>query len=150
MGLGQSLQKYFFLPEPHTDFVFSIVGEELGLVGTGLVVILFLLFAQQGFRIARKAPDAFGFLLASGLTSMVLVYAFINMGVSTGLLPATGLPLPFISYGGSSLLFTLAATGILVNVGRCAAVDHGTRPRQTPIWLNRTAPRAGRPIGQHM
>ncbi|MDA0747339.1 MAG: putative lipid II flippase FtsW [bacterium] len=137
VGLGQSLQKYFFLPEPHTDFVFSIVGEELGLLGTAGLVISFLIFARLGFRIARKAPDLHGFLLASGITFMVLVYAFVNMGVCTGVLPATGLPLPFISYGGSSLLLTLIATGMLINVGRRGAVDPGTLPRQSEERLIR-------------
>lgn len=131
VGLGQSLQKYFFLPEPHTDFVFSIVGEELGLAGTAGLLVGFLTFARLGFQIARRAPDLHGFLLASGVTCMVTVYAFVNMGVCTGLFPTTGLPLPFISYGGSSLLLTLVATGILVNVGRCGAADPGSLPRRT-------------------
>ena len=117
-GLGQGQQKYFFLPEPHTDFVFSIVGEELGLWGTLLVLILFLIFGRYGFRIARTAPDTFGFLFASGITITILIYALINMGVATGLLPVTGLPLPFISYGGSSLLFTLSSAGVLIGIGR--------------------------------
>ncbi len=125
-GLGQGQQKYFFLPEPHTDFVFSIVGEELGLWGTMLVLILFLIFGRYGFRTARTAPDTFGFLLASGITITILIYALINMGVATGLLPVTGLPLPFISYGGSSLMFTLSATGVLIGIGR-ASTRHRTR-----------------------
>ena len=132
-GLGQGQQKYFFLPEPHTDFVFSIVGEELGLLGTMLVLFLFLIFGRLGFRIARTAPDAFGFVLASGITILILVYAWVNMGVATGLLPATGLPLPFISYGGSSLLFTLAATGLLVSVGRAGAEDKSALPNRSPV-----------------
>ena len=145
VGLGQSLQKYFFLPEPHTDFVFSIVGEELGLVGTIVLLSLFLLFGRLGFKIARTAPDTFGYLLAAGITCMVLVYAFINMGVSTGLLPVTGLPLPFISYGGSSLLLTLVATGILINIGKSGSSDPGELPRRTAIWSSRTVPRSKRP-----
>jgi cell division protein FtsW len=144
LGLGGSLQKYFFLPEPHTDFVFSIVGEELGLGGTVGLLMLFLFYGRLGLQIARSAPDAFGFLLASGLTFMVLVYAFVNMGVSTGLLPATGLPLPFISYGGSSLLLMLMATGMLINVGRCGATDPATLPSATPVWRHRTLPRPDR------
>ncbi len=126
-GLGQGQQKYFFLPEPHTDFVFSIVGEELGLLGTMLVLILFLIFGRLGFRIARKAPDTFGFMLASGITMTILIYAMINMGVATGLLPVTGLPLPFISYGGSSLMFTLSATGVLIGIGRASVRDKTNR-----------------------
>ncbi len=131
VGLGQSLQKYLFLPEPHTDFVFSILGEELGLVGTAGLLFLFLIFGRLGLRAARLAPDLNGFLLASGITCMVLVHAFINMGVCTGLLPTTGLPLPFISYGGSSLLLTLIATGILISIGRAGTADPGTLPRRT-------------------
>ncbi len=142
LGLGQSLQKYFFLPEPHTDFVFSIVGEELGLVGTAGLVVCFLIFGRCGFQIARRAPDLHGFFLASGITFMILVYAFMNMGVCTGLLPATGLPLPFISYGGSSLLFTLIAVGILINIGRRGAADPGTLPQRTgAVRMHRTGDR---------
>jgi cell division protein FtsW len=129
VGLGQSLQKYFFLPEPHTDFVFSIVGEELGLVGTGGLVLLFLIFGRTGLRIARIATDRFGFLLASGITFMVLVYAFVNVGVCIGLLPTTGLPLPFISYGGSSLLLFMISAGILINIGKQSARDSGELPK---------------------
>lgn len=140
-GLGLGQQKYFFLPEPHTDFVFSIVGEELGLLGTMLVLILFLIFGRLGFRIARTAPDAFGFMLASGITCMILVYAWINMGVATGLLPATGLPLPFISYGGSSLMFTLAATGLLVSIGRAGEKDKSALPNRSPVQSPRAFPR---------
>jgi len=130
VGLGQSMQKYFFLPEPHTDFVFSILGEELGLLGTGGLVVLFAIFGRLGFRIAVQAPDLFGFLLASGITCAVLIYAFVNIGVCVGVLPTTGLPLPFISYGGSSLLLTMTATGILLNIGRQAASDPGRLPRR--------------------
>ncbi len=129
LGLGQSLQKHLFLPEPHTDFVFSIVGEELGLVGTGGLVLLFLIFGRTGLRIARIATDRFGFLLASGITFMVLVYAFVNVGVCIGLLPTTGLPLPFISYGGSSLLLFMISAGILINIGKQSARDSGELPK---------------------
>ncbi len=129
LGLGQSLQKYLFLPEPHTDFVFSIVGEELGLVGAGGLVLLFMMFGRIGLQIARNATDGFGFLLASGITFMVLVYAFVNVGVCIGLLPTTGLPLPFISYGGSSLLLTMIATGTLINIGKSSKENSGELPR---------------------
>ena len=129
-GLGQGQQKYFFLPEPHTDFVYSIVGEELGFLGTMLVLILFLIFGRLGFRIARKAPDTFGFLLASGIVITILIYAMMNMGVATGLLPVTGLPLPFISYGGSALMFTLAATGVLIGIGRASSRNSARRSPQ--------------------
>lgn len=147
VGLGQGQQKYFFLPEPHTDFVFSIIGEELGLLGTLGVLLSFLIFGRLGFRIARTAPDAFGYMLASGLTSLILVYALINMGVTTGLLPATGLPLPFISYGGSSLLFTLMATGILISIGRQGARDKSALPNRSEVWSPRTFPRSGHTYG---
>jgi len=147
VGLGQGQQKYFFLPEPHTDFVFSIIGEELGLLGTLGVLLSFLIFGRLGFRIARTAPDAFGYMLASGLTSLILVYAFINMGVTTGLLPATGLPLPFISYGGSSLLFTLMATGILISIGRQGARDKSALPNRIDVWSARAIPRQGNTFG---
>ena len=147
VGLGQGQQKYFFLPEPHTDFVFSIIGEELGLMGTLGVLFSFLIFARLGFRIARTAPDAYGYMLAAGLTTLILVYAFINMGVTTGLLPATGLPLPFISYGGSSLLFTLMATGILISIGRQGARDKSALPKRSDVWSSRTFPRSGHTFG---
>jgi cell division protein FtsW len=132
-GLGESMQKHFFLPEPHTDFVYSIVGEELGLIGTVGLVVMFLAFARLGFQVGRKASDLHGFLVASGITCMVLVYALINMCVCTGLLPATGLPLPFISYGGSSLLLTMVATGILVSVGRHTPVSSGSMPGDAEV-----------------
>lgn len=147
VGLGQGQQKYFFLPEPHTDFVFSIIGEEVGLMGTLGVLLFFLIFGRLGFRIARTAPDAFGYMLASGLTCLILVYALINMGVTTGLLPATGLPLPFISYGGSSLLFTLMATGILISIGRQGARDKSALPNRSEVWSPRAFPRSGHTFG---
>jgi cell division protein FtsW len=123
VGLGNSMQKLQYLPEPHTDFVFSFVGEELGLAGTLSVICLFAAFAIQGLRIAREAPDAYGFLVATGITAMVSVYSLLNIGVVTGVLPTTGLPLPFISYGGSALLWNLAGVGILMGVARASAVD---------------------------
>jgi cell division protein FtsW len=145
-GLGQGQQKYFFLPEPHTDFVFSIVGEELGLWGTMLVLILFFIFGRCGFRIARTAPDTFGFLFASGITITILIYALINMGVATGLLPVTGLPLPFISYGGSSLMFTLSATGVLIGIGRA---NTRNKTRHSPA-ASQTVPRHAMYRRQHL
>lgn len=115
-GLMEGRQKLFFLPEPHTDFIFSVTSEELGLLGAALVVILFALFLARGLRVARRAPDAFGRFLAVGVTAMVVVQALINFSVVTGLVPTKGIPLPFISYGSSSLVFTLAAVGVLLNV----------------------------------
>ena len=147
LGLTQSLQKYFFLPEPHTDFVFSIVGEELGLLGTLGLLAGFLAFGHLGLKIARQAPDFHGFLLASGLTFMVMVYALINVGVSIGLLPTTGLPLPFISYGGSSLLLTMLAAGLLINVGRTNVVRKpGILVEETVGWTRRPRSRIRTPV----
>jgi len=118
MGLGRSRQKFFYLPEQHTDFIFAILGEELGFVGACLVLLLFLLFAWRGFRTAIKAPDTFGSLLAVGITLMIVFQALVNIAVVAGALPVTGITLPFISYGGSSLLFTLCGVGLLLNISR--------------------------------
>lgn len=118
MGLGESRQKFFYLPEQHTDFIFAILGEELGYLGVMAVLILFFLFAWRGIKIALKAPDTFGSLLAAGITTMIIVQAIINIGVVSGLLPVTGIPLPFISYGGSSLIFSLTSIGLILNVSR--------------------------------
>ncbi|MCD6170260.1 MAG: putative lipid II flippase FtsW [Candidatus Latescibacteria bacterium] len=118
LGLGHSRQKFLFLPAPHTDFIYSIIGEEWGFIGTVAILFLFLLFIWRGLKIAHSAPDLRGFLLASGLTIMIATYAAVNIGVATGVCPTTGLPLPFISYGGSSLLVSLASTGILLSISR--------------------------------
>lgn len=118
VGLGMSRQKFFYLPEQHTDFIFAILGEELGFIGVFVVLALFLLFAWRGYRIAIKAPDTFGSLLAAGITTMIVFQAAINIGVVAGALPVTGITLPFISYGGTSLLFTLAGVGLLLNISR--------------------------------
>lgn len=118
MGLGRSRQKFFYLPEQHTDFIFAIIGEELGFIGAFFVIALFLLFAWRGFKIAINAPDTFGSLLATGITIMIVFQAAINIGVVSGSLPVTGITLPFISYGGSSLLFTMAGVGLLLNISR--------------------------------
>jgi cell division protein FtsW len=117
-GLGQGQQKAFFLPAVHTDFIFSVIGEELGLLGTLAVLVAFLMIFWRGMRAALRAPDAFGFYLALGLTSLLVLQALINMGVCLGLLPTKGLPLPFISYGGSSLLASMAGIGLLLNVSQ--------------------------------
>jgi cell division protein FtsW len=116
LGLGQSRQKFLYLPENHTDFIFAMIGEELGFIGATLVVLLFFLFIWRGLRTAMKAPSAFLGLLAVGLTSLIGIQAMINMGVVTGVLPVTGITLPFISYGGTSLLFTMAGAGLLLNI----------------------------------
>jgi cell division protein FtsW len=116
MGLGGGSQRALFLPAPHTDFIFSVVGEDFGLFGCGTVLVAFLLLFWRGLRTAMRAPDRFGFYLALGITSMLVLQGLINMGVCLGLLPTKGLPLPFISYGGSSLLVSMTAMGLLLNV----------------------------------
>jgi cell division protein FtsW len=115
-GLGQGKQKLFFLPAPHTDFIFSVVGEEMGLIGTIIVVGLFLVFTVRGIRVALGAPDEFGTFLGLGVTSLISLQALINMAVVLGLLPTKGLTLPFISYGGTSLVVSLLSVGILLNI----------------------------------
>ena len=118
LGLGNSIQKYSYLPEAHTDFIFAIIGEELGLVGTILIVILFILFMFFGIRVCIKTRDNFGRIMAVGLTGIIIVPAIINISVVIGLLPITGLTLPFISFGGSSLLVSMIAVGMLLNISR--------------------------------
>jgi cell division protein FtsW len=118
LGLGLSRQKFGYLPAAHTDFIFAIVGEELGLVGTAGLVIGFLIFVCLGIQISLKARDLFGRLLAVGFTASITSQALINIGATTGLLPITGIPLPFISFGGSSLVVTMASIGILLNIAR--------------------------------
>jgi cell division protein FtsW len=115
-GLGNGKQKLFYLPEPHTDFIFSIIGEELGLIGVLLVIILFITLLCCGVKIALKAPDLFGTYLALGITSLIVLHTAINMGVVMGLLPTKGSTLPFISYGGTSLVVNLIGIGILLNI----------------------------------
>ena len=117
-GLGHSQQKLFYLPAAHTDFIFSIIGEELGLFGTFGVIVLFMIFIQQGLKIIKNAQDRFGYFLALGLVLMISLKAIINIGVSCGVFPTKGLPLPFISYGGSSLIFDMVSLGILINIAR--------------------------------
>lgn len=117
-GLGHSRQKLFYLPAAHTDFIFSIIGEELGLLGTMAVIVLFIIFIQQCLKILKNTQDRFGYFLALGLTLMICLKAIINIGVSCGLLPTKGLPLPFISYGGSSFVFDIISVGILMNIAR--------------------------------
>ncbi len=115
-GLGGGSQKLFFLPAPHTDFIFSVIGEELGLVGATITLGLFTLFTIRGFRIALMAQDTFGTFLGVGITAMISLQVIINMGVVLGLLPTKGLTLPFISYGGTSLLVNAMGVGILLNI----------------------------------
>jgi cell division protein FtsW len=117
-GLGHSKQKLFYLPAAHTDFIFSIIGEELGLAGTLGIIVLFMLFIKQGLKIIKNAPDKFGYFLALGLVLMISLKGIINIGVSCGIFPTKGLPLPFISYGGSSFIFDMLSVGILINIAR--------------------------------
>jgi cell division protein FtsW len=120
-GLGHGVQKFGYLPEPHNDFIFAMVGEEWGFAGTFCLVLLFAGFALVGYRIARHAPDLFGFLLAVGVTNLIVVQALLHIAVNLALMPTTGVTLPFVSYGRSSMLVCLAAVGILINIARRAA-----------------------------
>jgi len=120
LGLGNGRQKLGFVPEHHTDFIFTIIGEELGLVATLSVVALFIVLVLCGIFIARRSCDTFGMLLGTGLTFMIGFQAFINIGVVTGVLPNKGMPLPFISYGGSNLVLMLASVGFLISIARFA------------------------------
>jgi cell division protein FtsW len=122
-GLGGGLQKYLFLPEAHTDFIFSILAEELGFVGCTVLLVLFVMLVWRGLRAAARATDPFAALLAAGLTLQLGLYALVNLAVATGLAPTTGLPLPFVSYGGSALLANLAAAGLLYRVSRQNGAD---------------------------
>jgi cell division protein FtsW len=116
LGFMEGKQKLFYLPEPHTDFIFAVTAEELGLLGSLVVLLLFGIFLWRGVRTALRTQDMFGRLLAVGITSMVVVQAFINISVVLGIMPTKGIPLPFVSYGGSSLLVTLACVGVLLNI----------------------------------
>lgn len=118
LGPGQGRMKALFLPEPHTDFIFSVLGEEWGLLGTLAVVAIYAVVGWRGLRTARRAPDLFGALLAAGLTLAVVIQALLNMGVATALLPAKGIPLPLVSFGGSSLVVTCAGLGLLLSISR--------------------------------
>jgi cell division protein FtsW len=117
-GLGYSVQKLGYLPEAHTDFIYAVIAEELGLVGAVAILLCFVAIAWRGLAIAEQAPDRFGAFLALGLTTMIVLQAFLNLSVVLGLLPTKGLPLPFVSSGGSSLLINLVAMGILLNVSQ--------------------------------
>jgi cell division protein FtsW len=123
-GLMAGVQKLYYLPYPHTDFIYAVIGEELGLLGTTLVLACFCVIAWRGLRTALRAPDRFGSFLALGLTAMVIVQAFFNISVVLGLLPTKGIPLPFVSFGGSSLLMSMLGVGILLNVSQHASASH--------------------------
>jgi cell division protein FtsW len=126
-GIGKGFQKLFYLPEPHTDFIFSVIGEELGVAGVLLIILLYAVIVWKGIRIARNAPDLFGCYLAIGLTAALGLQICINMGVTLGLLPTKGLTLPFLSYGGTSLVMNMAAVGILMNIGTSGKTARGLR-----------------------
>jgi cell division protein FtsW len=152
LGLGASRQKFLYLPAPSTDFIFAIIGEEWGLIGTLIVVALFVVIAYQGYRIAITAPDTFSGLLACGITTWLVIQAFINMAVVTALAPVTGIPLPFISYGGSALTINLVAVGVLLSISRettqTGSLLHavfGVRRRDRRAHLPRAGRRAGAP-----
>ena len=117
-GFGQSIQKFSFLPEPIGDSIFAVMAEEFGFVGSVGLIALFLFFAFRGLKIALKAPDTFGGLLALGIVILILSQSFINMGAMLGILPLSGIPLLFVSHGGSALMMTLAEVGILLNISR--------------------------------
>ena len=121
VGPGQSHQR-LFVPEPFGDFIYAIIGEEYGFVGTTFLLLVFGVILWRGLLVARQAPDDLGRNLAAGITLTVGLYAVVNAGVTTGLLPTTGLPMPFVSYGGSSVLFSAAAVGVLLNISRHANV----------------------------
>lgn len=117
-GLGQSVQKHYYLPDQHTDFIFSIIAEELGFFGASIILLIFLILIWRGIKIALNAPDNFSFLLVSGIISVITIQLIINIAVVTSSIPVTGIPLPFISYGGSALLVFLTSCGIVINISR--------------------------------
>jgi cell division protein FtsW len=143
VGIGHSVEKYGWLPEAHTDFIFAIVGEETGLVGTTLVMLGFLFFAIRGYRAALRAPDRFGVALAAAITTWISFEALLNMATVTNTLPITGVPLPFFSYGGTAVATTLAAVGVLLSIARHGTgsalrrtdetVDRWRRDRRSPL-----------------
>jgi cell division protein FtsW len=130
LGLGNSMEKNLFLPTPHTDFIYAIIGEELGLLGAIFVITLFLLIFQRGIKIAKETTDPFGVMLTVGISFSIIIYAFINVAVVTGIIPVTGLPMPLVSHGGSSLVMNLACLGILLNISQA-------KRRLLPPWLTK-------------
>lgn len=124
VGLGHSRQKFNYLPEPVGDSIFAVIGEELGMIGAAIMVMLFVALAIRGIKIAKNAPDLFGRLVATGITMWIILQAFINVGANIALVPLTGIPLPFISYGGTSLIFLMSAVGILLNISKQANLEN--------------------------
>lgn len=140
-GFMESKQKLFYIPEPHTDFIYAVIAEELGLVGATAILICFAIIAYRGLRAAESAPDRFGSLLAVGLTAMLAAQAFVNLSVVLGLVPTKGIPLPFVSNGGSSMLVSLFAMGVLLNVSQYAsAVDADGRIRRVARTVTTDTP----------
>jgi cell division protein FtsW len=135
VGVGQGQQQAFFVPAAHTDFIYSILGEELGLVGTGAILLGFVLIGWRGMETAKWTKDPFGAYLALGLTSWLVLQALVHILVCLGLLPTTGLPLPFISYGGSSLVASMAAMGLLINVSQECNLNPRFPVRGRRWWL---------------
>ena len=146
VGLGAGREKTGFLPYAHTDFIFAIIGEEIGLIGCLVVVALFLGFVFLGVRTAARAPDRYGTLVATGVTAWILIQAFVNIGAVVGVLPVTGVPLPFVSFGGSSTVIAMAAVGMLANVAKQGRVRPGA-PRVHRRGRHRR-PRAARAGGR--
>jgi cell division protein FtsW len=154
VGIGHSIEKYGWLPEAHTDFIFAIVGEETGLVGTTLVMLGFLFFGLRGYRAALRAPDRFGVALAASITTWISFEALLNMATVTNTLPITGVPLPFFSYGGTAVATTLAAVGVLLSIARSGtgsslgrtdeAFDRWRRDRRAPVSGARGRPSVSR------
>ena len=152
VGLGQGVQKVFYLPEAHTDMIFAIIGEELGLVGATVVIAAYAAFAWAGLRIALRCRDPFGKSLATGITTLVCGQAVLNLAAVVGVAPLTGIPLPLVSYGGTSLVVALASVGILLNIAGSDGVevtaevrDRGRRDRRPRDAVARRGASAARP-----
>lgn len=135
-GLGQAVSKYLYLPEEFTDFIFAVIGEELGFIGGSFIILLFLGIFVRGMRIAMRSPDRFGMILASGLTGIITIQAVINIGVVLSIFPTTGIPLPFVSYGGSSLIVSYMMVGILLNISKHQRTeDESEEPTQATTLM---------------
>jgi cell division protein FtsW len=147
VGLGNGRQKFGFLPAPHTDSIFAVIGEELGVIGAALVVLLYVALVIRGFQVARRAADPFGALLAAGLTIWIVSKALLNIAVMTAVVPSTGVPLPFISYGGSSLIVLMAGTGLLLSVARISQREQAVPERRKRVPNN---DRSGRNRGTRL
>jgi len=139
VGMGMSKQRELFLPESYTDFIFAIVGEEYGFIGAVLILALFAIIMVRGMKIAKRATDDLGRFLAVGITSTITIYALINAMVTTGLLPTTGLPMPLLSYGGTTIIFTAYALGILLNISMYTRI----RPREIIVQEQSDGPKVG-------